>query len=559
MGLNDVAKVRSGADLLKTAQSTGDSLLDPRNTKLDHSNRAISGESLGVSGRGATVVDTFGEFVRIPGRFLAGEDEFFKQLNYRAKVYSDATSEGLEKGLKGKDLADYIESRVNNAFNGNGSAADEAALNYARRATFTTAPEPGSFLHNLETFAGKHPSLRLLMPFIRTPTNILKEAALRTPGLNLLSKRYRDAIAGKLGKEAEAQAKGQFASGAMMWTAGLTLALEGQITGRGPRDPREKQLLLDTGWRPYSFKVGNSYISFEGFDPTSMFFGMAGDFADAYAHMDDGQRKNVIGSMLVAMATNVTSKTYLQGITQVMEALTQPERKGEAFLKSRISSYIPTGLKQLVGLIPGAEDPYMREARSIMDAVINKIPGLSQSLPPRRNIFGEAVTATKALGPDSISPFWYSTQKDDKAAQELARFAHAFTPPSRMLGEVDLTQFKNAKGQDFYDRWQEQLSTLKVGRYTLKERLENLVTSSPYQKWRENEADAVEVGAEPRTLKEVRAVIEQYRMEAKRKTLQEFPQVAELVRADRQAQKRANAGSEIPDGLQQLINSLNPQ
>ena len=101
-------------------------------------------------------------------------------------------------------------------------------------------------------------------------------------------------------------------------------------------------------------------------------------------------------------------------------------------------------------------------------------------------------------------------------------------------------------------------STMKVGRYTLKERLEVLVTSGPYQKWRANEADALENGAEPKTLKEVRAVIEEYRMHAKKKTLREYPEVSDLVRAQKKVQVRANAGGEVPDALQNIINQLNP-
>jgi hypothetical protein len=558
-GLTDAAiSIKNPSKILDVARKTGDSILDPKNAKLNGDTRAITGQNFGATGRTATVMDAFGELTRIPGRFLTAEDEFFKQLNYRAKVYADATQEALNQGLKGADIAKYIESRTNNAFSGAGNATDESALAYARRATFTSVPEPGSIMHSVEQFAGTHPAMRMLIPFIRTPTNILKEAALRTPVLSVMSKKYRAALSGDLGPEARAQAYGQFASGSMLWTAGLTLALEGNITGRGPADPREKQVLLDTGWRPYSFKVGGTYVSFDGFDPTSTFFGVAGDFADCWGHLDDPTRKNVIGSMLTAVATNITSKTYLQGLTQVMEALTQPEKQGEAFLKSRVSSYVPAGLKQLVGLIPGAEDPYMRETRTVLDAVMNKLPGFSKDLPPRRNIFGEAVTATKALGPDSISPFYYSEQKDDKAANELARFSHAFSPPSQTSDGVDLTLFKNPKGQDFYDRWQEQLSTMKVGRYTLKERLDHLVTSDAYQKWKANESGVVADGVEPRTLKEVRAVIEEYRQRAKQKTLGEYPEVADLLRAQKKVQVRASAGAAVPDPLQNIINQLIP-
>jgi hypothetical protein len=437
----------------------------------------------------------------------------------------------------------------------NGAAKNAKALEYARRATFTTKPEAGTWMADLEAFAIKHPATKLVLPFIRTPTNILGQAALRTPGLNLLSKRYRSALAGELGNEAKADAVGKMATGAALWASAGMLALEGKVTGKGPADPRERQLLLNTKWQPYSFKLDSGeYVSFQGFDPMSMFFGIAGDWADARAHMNHDDGSTIDGSMLVAMANNITSKTYLTGLSQVMSALTDPSRDGETFIKSRAASYVPAGFKQIAGLIPSLEDPYLRETRTVLDAVINKLPGFSQNLPPKRNIFGDAVTARQALGPDTISPFYYSEQSDDKVANELVRFARGMSAPAQKVGNIDLTQYKNAKGQDFYDRMQEQLITLRYGRYTLKERLEHLVDSSSYSKWRENEPDQIAVGSNPRTLNEVRSIIVEFRDEAMRKTLKEYPEVDQLIRAQKKANVRASAGAAIPDSLQQILN-----
>ncbi len=551
-------------------KNTGRSLLDEGNSKLASHGPAISTENFKSFEDTATgtLINGFGHMANIPSRLLTTADEFFKQINYRAHVTSAAMTAGQRKGLKGKDLSNYIADRLHGSMDENGAARtnygdgiykvkdDEyaQALDYARRSTFTSKAEAGSFLKWLETGTNNHPYLKLILPFVRTPVNIMKAAAIRTPVLNLASKKYREALSGRLGERARADAHGQMAIGVSLYAASVTLAMEGLVTGKGPSDPKEMATLQQSGWQPYSFKVGGSFISFQGMDPLGMFFGIAGDFADGSAHMSEADRHNVVGAMAISIAQNITSKTYLQGLTQVMDALSSPDKKMESFLRSRLGSYVPSALNQTAGLVPGGADPYTREARTYLDTVLARLPGFSQMLPPKRNVFGEAITARQGLGPDSISPFFTSTLSTDPAKLELARLSHAISPPSQSIGKLDLTQFKNLKGQDFYDRWQEQLTSMKLGRYTLKERLDNLVTSEHYAKIRANESDALSVNEDPRTLQEVRAIVVEYRDHAKQKTLKEYPEVAQALRAQKQAGTRADAGAAIPDQLKQLLN-----
>ncbi len=42
------------------------------------------------------------------------------------------------------------------------------------------------------------------------------------------------------------------------------------ITGGGPLDENQKKALMATGWQPYSFKVGDKYISYQRLDPLGM-------------------------------------------------------------------------------------------------------------------------------------------------------------------------------------------------------------------------------------------------------------------------------------------------
>jgi hypothetical protein len=584
-----IPQVYSGKGSRWTAlKESGQSFLDPGNAKLSSSEtkspalstanfKGLEGTNLGE------VMNGFGQIANIPSRFLAAEDEFFKQINYRAHVMASASASGRELGLKGKDFSDYVARRLDESMDDQGSAklySDDgiyslrdpeydAALEYARRATFTTkavGKEGDGLLDDignkftswLEQGTHNHPYLKLVMPFVRTPVNILKAAGIRSPGLNLLSKRYRDALTGKLGDRAAADARGQMATGAALWTGAITLAAEGKITGKGPADARERDALMQTGWQPYSVQVGDKYVSFQGFDPWATFFGLAADYTDTQAHLDDVTVGDITQGLLVAVANNTTSKSYLTGITQFAEAMTSPDKELESFLQSRIASYVPSGLKPIGQAVVGA-DPHMREVRSVMDAMMNRLPGFSQFLPPKRNVFGEAMTARTSVGPDVISPFFTTTVSPDKAKQELARLGHAFGAPSEKLNGVDLTQVKNPKGQDFYDRWQEKLTTYRRGRYTLKERLENLVTSSHYAKWRENEADALDATEEPRTLREVRAIISEYREGAKQELVRsnEFPGMTDVLKAKRQAAARADAGAPISPEIKSILNSFN--
>jgi hypothetical protein len=65
-------------------------------------------------------------------------------------------------------------------------------------------------------------------------------------------------------------------------------------------------------------------------------------------------------------------------------------------------------------------DDVQREAHSITEKWLSRTPWLSESVPPRRNIFGEIQHYTGALGPDWISPFYTSDKKDpDPVLKEI--------------------------------------------------------------------------------------------------------------------------------------------
>ncbi|MDP6416123.1 MAG: hypothetical protein QGG54_14015, partial [Gammaproteobacteria bacterium] len=74
----------------------------------------LSPRSVANGGAVARGVDLLGEAVRIPGRFLGAEDEFFKAVGYRMELNALAYRQAAEEGLTGHAAGVRIHEIVNN-------------------------------------------------------------------------------------------------------------------------------------------------------------------------------------------------------------------------------------------------------------------------------------------------------------------------------------------------------------------------------------------------------------------------------------------------------------
>lgn len=542
------AALRDSWEMAGQAFRAEENILDPRFTVYDAPPKAISGKGLGLKDGTifSTGADYLGKVLRLPSRFLLAEDEFFKQINYRATLHSKAWVRGTDLGLKGPDLAKYIDDQIDRAFLSTGEGTDAWAKRLAEEATFTRDLEYG-LGKTLQRAAAAHPGMRVVMPFIRTPTNILRSVWQRTPGVNRLQRQFMEDLR-SADPERVAIAKGRQALGAMMWTSATMWALDGRITGAGPSNINERQRLLETGWQPYSLKVGDKYVNLGRLDPFAMIFGLAADFVEVGGNIGESELDEVAIGMSVALAHNLANKSYLQGLTNAMNALSQPDRFMERWVQGHAGSLVPFsgGLQQFASATP-ANDPHMREVRSVLDAMRSKIPGLSKDLPPRRSwVTGEPIAyQDNVLYPDKISPFPVSDQSQSAVINEIARLQHGFAPPERNIGNVELTPKQ-------YDRLMELHGKVKVGRYNLMERLHVTIHKPSYDLERATVPDAPDEYTSHR-LRIVKRVIEGYRQAAKNQLLREDADLRQAVELDRRAAADTLRGNP-PAALRSLFN-----
>lgn len=578
------------------AAKRGESILDPSQSVRESikDGPAITARNAGLEGVPffGAAVDWLGKAVRTPGTILQYTDEVVKQANYRAVARQYFSDEAMRLGKSAPlDVQNHVEQQMDKlmyqgqAYTANSvfkrgmaearrvdpqgslgsqvqyareytiknfdksfSSLSQVAVKAAEEATFQTPLASGSISATMAYVVNRHPMLRFVAPFVKTPVNILNFSLQRLDALSsasvLLSKTFpstapkltqgrtrflQDIYGPNATPRTKAEALGRLAAGTSVAMTGIYLASSGAITGRGPSDPETRQILQQAGWMPYSIRVGNSYVSYQKMDPFST---MIGIFADIYdfgrfdGEGDPGTATQLISAVGISMANNFTNKSYLTGITNFMEAMSDPERFVPKLVQRYAGSFIPSALNQSVSSVGG--DEYVREVRTMLDAMSARVPGLSSSLPPVRNMLGEPVKRLESAGADVIGqwadmwvPVAYQEVKSDTLSRELAVLKYPFSAPRKTRNGLDLTEFKNGSGQDAYDRWNENIGRTSLGNKTLRARLTELVQSARYQRMSPVSTDEV---TSPR-VREIKTILERYKSAAWDTTVREFPEL----------------------------------
>ena len=378
-----------------------------------------------------------GTIVRIPGVLLQAEDQVFKAMSYRAEINALAVRMAISEGRTGKGLAARIaELRANPSMKMKSAAHESALYN-----TFQNKLGPiGQMIQNLREAI---PGAWIILPFLRTPANIIKYAAERTP-FGLAMKPVRDNLRGLNGNVARDTQLARLALGTALMAATVSLVAAGMVSGSGPDDPDEKNMLRETGWQPYSIKIGGKWYSYQRLDPLAFVIGITADMFHLGSELPDYQADKIASLIIGSITNNVLDKTWLSGLSDFINAIQEPGRFGAGYVRRLAGSAVPALVAQTAQVI----DPNLREARTIVDTIKSRVPYMSQSLLPRRNVFGEEIKRQGALGPDILSPIFTSQVKDNPAAAEMLALKYYPSMPTRDVNGHRLSS-------EQYDRYAE--------------------------------------------------------------------------------------------------------
>lgn len=530
---------------MKLAFNKEDTILSKRG-KLDIPDKAIQKrklikdpdtglfkEVLDNESTSGKIINKIGKAVRVPTRFLNAEDEFFRQITYRTELEKQGVDLAIKQGksrtkivatdLKTKKPITEFDQAVSDYFDEGfdefGTATNPEAMRKADENTYTQ--ELDGIFEYVQNMTNKFPIMKQIIPFVRTPANLMLNVVDRTP-LGFMRKNFRDDFIGRNGTERMAQARGGMATGTVLLTLGSILHREGIITGSQGQLAGEgytksqdlRNLRKNTGALPYAFRYfdeesgKHKYVQFGRFDPFGAFFGMIADYNEMYDKLSEEDMRRVGGNMLILMAKqggdagdylsmgtkianfgsaswsalsrNLVSKTYLKGLADFMEVLTSDDTsKWQNYKNSKIGSFYPNVFAKLVN------DPFYKDTKSIFDEV-KKRTGLGEvedKYDFRGNKLRIQGSDTQRFINGLFNPFNTATEQEDPVASEILRLG-VNMPMMRdtLKGDIDLTLFKNSSGQTAYNKQMELLGQVKIQGLSLDERLQNAINSDYYKR-----------------------------------------------------------------------------
>jgi hypothetical protein len=378
-------------------------------------------EETGIAPRKA-IKGVKGDVVRFPGTELMANDDLWKAVIYSddiyAQAYRAATKEGLRGDVRKAKMAELIANPT--------EAMSEAANNAARTRTFQAElGKLGKDFMRMRSRPGvAGTALNFVFPFVRTPINVVKEGLKRTP-------------AGFVGIDKLLPAERSMQTGRVLastFTAALIakLVADGKITGSAPTNGAEREALYNTGWRPYSIKIGDTYYSYGRIEPIATQIGVVADSYPVYEMMKTGEWPKVAAKIGTAFRNNIANKTFLTGMTDVINATTDPGRYGELVIKRWATSLVPAS--GLLGGVARAIDPEVKDARKVIDWYKARLPLLSKQVPPKLNIMGQPQKTGGGALTRLLSPVAVSKETNDPVYTELARLGISIGPMKPVVG-----------------------------------------------------------------------------------------------------------------------------
>ena len=493
-------------------------------------------------------LDRLGSAMGANLHFMGATDKFFQALNFRmslnAQAYRAAMAEGLEAGSE--EFLTHVAKTIDMP----SMEITEKAMNAARESTFQQSLDQGGWLDlagNQANMARTQiPMLNILVPFVKTPTNILKYVGSRTPLLSAtpLSRQYSAVLATikEGGPEAD-KILSQWAFGSMMLASAATLAYQGVLIG-GQDGFRDQTQSIQNG-QNYALKIGNQTIKIDGLDPIGMFFGMAADFVGALKRNDEAGATELAAVGMMSVLKYMGEKAYMQGLFDFGALVTEVIKSDDGKAMDKIDRYVAqtgTSFMPFGGASQWAAkqlDPTTKSYWDWKDRWLAKIPLASEAVPSKRNVLtGEVIKSEGALGPDALSPLTSKTLDESPAVKEIVRLGINVDYPDKNLDHrIGLTPKQ-------YDRLQV-LATqeVKLMGMTLKQHLDTVVSSPRWEQYPDGQEGYARLNNTKESI--IKGIIAKYRDRAEKMLIQEDPELKALKFQDVMNKRNARKGLPI--------------
>jgi hypothetical protein len=178
---------------------------------------------------------------------------------------------------------------------------------------------------------------------------------------------------------------------------------DGRMTGDVPKQAAARDLFYRQGKQPFSVKIGDTWVSYQRLEPFNQVFMQIAAVVSAIENDDpEATIQEKAGEAAMTFAKGFISQTYMEGLARFWDAIQDPETYGESYI-SRLGAAL-TPFSSLSRTIAQALDPVYRRPEGYVENVEAILPGLSEQVPARLDVFGnEAIRQTPFWSPINIT------------------------------------------------------------------------------------------------------------------------------------------------------------
>lgn len=362
-----------------------------------------------------------------PFRLLGASDAFFKTLGEGGELsqqaYRAAKSE-LGKGAPRIDVQRRMAEIMQHPTEQMLDAVHQAGL-------YMTYQQELDGLGKGLQWAGRHAPI--LLPFVKTPYNVAKYDLERSPiglygaGRAIFAKettREPGRFIGDAGREvtrytatsgAAADRVARAGLGTLMFGGMLVYASQGGITGGTPTSATERAAWAAEGKQPWSIKLGDRWVSLAMVPGLNASLAAAAVLANAQKMGELRPERGVValGTEAALNLAQVLGQRPLAGnLADIVVAINDPA--SATTLASRLEG-TAAGMVSPAGSLGryfvNVFDPNVRETHTFWDRIKASYPGLAETLPVRRDVFGRPMPRAQTGVDAALNPFRSQTER----------------------------------------------------------------------------------------------------------------------------------------------------
>lgn len=396
-----------------------------------------------------------GSIVRMPGeRMIAPIHSYTRSLGYEQSIarqaYRTASAEGLDGQRFNARIADLTTNPSKEMMETARDDATEAALMGKGGALTQRASHLTNLTINIPLLGPTQP-LGFINPFMKVASNIMSGSVLERgigggPIAALFPGRIQDDLLGRNGPVAQAETGGRLLAGTALTVVGGGLAMEGLITRSAPSAPRERSMWMLVHGMPHSLNIGGMSYDLSRLGILGFGLGIAADIQYAASRVGVDDAAKILSLVVHSFSQNFLDEGFMRGPSDLIKALDDPDRYGASYARNLFSSMaVPYSVG--MGQIAHEIDPYMRQARTLADEMIAKVPWWSETLEPRIDVWGNPVLTR------GWAVTYHQQLQDDPVNQTMLRLEYFPAPAERKIVGVALTDHQYTEYAIMAGRW----------------------------------------------------------------------------------------------------------